>query len=278
MKIPKRLESLFDEGLVDEVVRQLMSGKEATVYMVRSRGEIRCAKVYKEAHQRSFRQSVLYQEGRKVRGSRQARAMGKRTKFGRKEQESVWQSAEVAALYKLADAGVRVPKPYGLFDGVLIMEMVADEYGDAAPRLNDLAFEPEDAVVYHDFLINQIVRMLCAGLVHGDLSEFNVLVGEEGPVIIDLPQAVDAAANHNARMMLERDVANMTAYFAQFAPELHGTQYGKEIWGLFDRGELHPALVLTGRVAEETASADVDGLMQEIEAVRQEYLERMQYE
>ncbi len=192
MKTPKRIEPLIEDGLVDEVLRPLMSGKEAAVYVVRCGNELRCAKVYKEANKRSFRQAAEYQEGRKVRNSRQARAMAKGSKFGRKETEDAWQNAEVAALFRLAGAGVRVPKPYDFLEGVLLMELVADEYGDAAPRLNDVVLEPDQAREYHAFLIEQIVLMLCAGLVHGDLSEFNVLLAPSGPVIIDLPQAVDA--------------------------------------------------------------------------------------
>lgn len=274
MKTPKRLESLVEDGLVDEVLRQLMSGKEATVYVVRCGDDVRCAKAYKEANKRSFRQAVVYQEGRKVRGSRQARAMASGSKFGRKEQEEAWQSAEVAALFRLAAAGVRVPKPYDFLDGVLIMELVTDADGNAAPRLNDVELTPEQARVHHQFLIRQIVLMLCSGLVHGDLSEFNVLLGAEGPVIIDLPQAVDAAGNNHAFDMLERDVANMAAYFGRFAPELKNTQYAKEMWALYEAGKLNPEAELTGEFTEEEISADVDAVLKEIEAVRMEEMRR----
>ena len=234
MKTPKRLEPLIEDGLVDEVLRPLMSGKEAAVYVVRCGNELRCAKVYKEANKRSFRQAAEYQEGRKVRNSRQARAMAKGSKFGRKETEDAWQNAEVAALFRLAGAGVRVPKPFDFLEGVLLMELVADEYGDAAPRLNDVVLEPDQAREYHAFLIQQIVLMLCTGLVHGDLSEFNVLLTPTGPVIIDLPQAVDAAGNNHAFSMLERDVGNMASYFGRFAPELKTTRYAKEMWALYE--------------------------------------------
>ena len=223
MKTPKSLEPLVRDGLVDEVIRPLKSGKEASVYVVLSEGEIRCAKVYKEANKRGFHKQALYQEGRKVRNSRQARAMEKNTRFGRKQQEEVWQNAEVDALYRLASVGVRVPKPYNFVEGVLLMELVTDAEGAAAPRLNDLMLSKEEALDYHAQLIKEVVRMLCAGLVHGDLSEFNVLVDSQGPVIIDLPQAVDAAANNNAASMLGRDVNNMAAYFGRFAPELLNT-------------------------------------------------------
>ena len=247
MKIPKRLEPLVEDGLVDEVIRQLMSGKEAMVFVVRCGEEIRCAKVYKEANKRSFRQSVDYTEGRKVKNSRQARAMEKGSSYGRKAQEEAWQSAEVDALYRLAAAGVRVPKPYNFHEGVLLMELVTDDNGNAAPRLNDVVLTEERAREYHHALIQQVVRMLCAGVVHGDLSEYNVLVGSDGPVIIDLPQAVDAAGNNHASSMLERDVDNLANYFGRFAPELRKTDYGKEIWSLYESGELHPEVKLTGR-------------------------------
>ncbi|KWR82954.1 MULTISPECIES: PA4780 family RIO1-like protein kinase [Pseudomonas] len=270
MKTPKRIEPLIEDGLVDEVLRPLMSGKEAAVYVVRCGEQLRCAKVYKEANKRSFRQAAEYQEGRKVRNSRQARAMAKGSRYGRREQEEAWQNAEVAALFRLANAGVRVPKPYDFLDGVLLMEMVADEYGEAAPRLNDVVLEPEQAREYHDFLIRQIVMMLCAGLVHGDLSEFNVLLGPDGPVIIDLPQAVDAAANNHAFRMLERDVGNMAAYFGQFAPELKHTRYAKEMWALFEDGKLQPDTPLTGHFDEPEEEADVDAVMREIAAALRE--------
>lgn len=274
MKTPKRLEPLVKDGLIDEVLRQLMSGKEATVYVVRCGDNVRCAKVYKEADKRSFRQAVAYQEGRKVRNSRQARAMASGSKYGRKEQEEAWQSAEVAALFRLANAGVRVPKPHDFLDGVLLMELVTGEDGNAAPRLNDVELDAEQAREYHAFLIRQIVLMLCSGLVHGDLSEFNVLLGEDGPVIIDLPQAVDAAANNHAFSMLERDVSNMAAYFGRFAPELKSTQYAKEMWALYEAGKLNADVELTGHFVESEISADVDSVLREIEAVRVEEMRR----
>ena len=230
MKTPKRLAAMVEEGLVDEVIGQLMSGKEATVYVVRCGEHLRCAKVYKEANQRSFRNNATYQEGRKVKNSRQARAMEKGSRYGRKMQEEVWQSAEVDALYRLSAAGVRVPQPHICFEGVLLMDLVLDADGRPAPRLNDVEMSEELALEYHALLLNQVVRMLCAGLIHGDLSEYNILVAESGPVIIDLPQAIDAAGNSNAAEMLKRDVANLRSYFSAFAPALKDTQYGKEIW------------------------------------------------
>jgi RIO kinase 1 len=270
MKTPKRIEPLVEDGLVDEVVRQLMSGKEAMVFVVRCGEEIRCAKVYKEANKRSFRQSVDYTEGRKVKNSRQARAMEKGSRYGRKAQEEAWQSAEVDALYRLAAAGVRVPKPYNFHEGVLLMELVTDDNGNAAPRLNDLVLTEQQAREYHRTLVSQVVRMLCAGVVHGDLSEYNILVGSDGPVIIDLPQAVDAAGNNHASRMLERDVDNLASYFGQFAPELRITDYGKEIWSLYESGELHPEVKLTGRFERTEKPADLGSVMREIDDARAE--------
>lgn len=276
MKTPKRIQPLVDEGLVDEVISQLMSGKEATVYVVRSGDDIRCAKVYKEADKRSFKQAVLYQEGRKVRNSRRARAMEKGSKFGRDQQEEAWQNAEVEALYRLANAGVRVPTPYGCFDGVLLMELVTDAEGNVAPRLNDVSMSAEKALNDHALVMTYVKRMLCAGLVHGDLSEFNVLVDSDGPVIIDLPQAVDAAANNHAKWMLARDVNNMTQYYGLYAPELLKTQYAKEIWALFEAGELKPETPLTGEFTEVLVEADVSAVLEEIQAAFEEAQERKQ--
>ncbi|AJE14164.1 PA4780 family RIO1-like protein kinase [Stutzerimonas balearica] len=266
MKTPKRLEPLIEDGLIDEVVRPLMSGKEASVYVVRCGEVLRCAKVYKEADKRGFRQAAKYQEGRKVRNSRDARAMAKGSKYGKREREETWQNAEVAALYRLAAAGVRVPQPYDFLDGVLLMEMIVGDDGDAAPRLNDVDLHPDDAREFHAFMIGEIVKMLCAGLVHGDLSEFNVLLDGQGPVIIDLPQAVDAAGNNHAFEMLERDVGNMAAYFGQFAPELRFTRYAKEMWALYEEGRLTPQTPLTGEFAEPEDAADLDAVMREIKA------------
>ncbi|MFO7705099.1 MAG: PA4780 family RIO1-like protein kinase [Halopseudomonas sp.] len=270
MKIPKRLEPLVEDGLIDSVIRPLMSGKEAAVYLVQCGTEIRCAKVYKEAAKRSFKQAVLYQEGRKVRNTRRSRAMEKGSKFGRNQQEEAWQNAEVDALYRLDAAGVRVPKPYGCFEGVLLMELVTDDEGGVAPRLNDVSMDAEQAIEDHATVMHYVKLMLCAGLVHGDLSEFNVLVDAYGPVIIDLPQAVDAAANNNARSMLERDVNNMTDYYGQYAPALLETRYAKEMWALYEEGELTPETELTGYFEESDEAADVDSVVEEIKAVMAE--------
>jgi len=278
MKVPKRLQPLVEDGLVDEVVSQLMSGKEAQVFVVRCGDELRCAKVFKEAKQRSFKQAVAYQEGRKVRNTRRARAMSKKTRYGQREQESAWLNAEVDALYRLAEAGVRVPTPHGFVDGVLLMEMIVDAEGDVAPRLDDVELTPELALDYHQRLIGEVVQMLCAGLIHGDLSEFNVLVGAEGPVIIDLPQAVDAAGNNNAPWMLVRDVDNLRGYFGRFAPALLKTDYGKEIWALYEAGQLYPDTPLTGQFVPDSSLVDVSDVMQVIDAAREEAAERQERE
>jgi RIO kinase 1 len=276
MKTPAGLQPLIDDGVIDEVIRPLKSGKEASVYVVRSGQEIRCAKVYKDMAQRSFQARVQYQEGRKVRGSRQNRAIGKASKFGRKEQETAWKNTEVDALYQLAAAGVRVPQPYGFFNGVLVMELVTDSAGHSAPRLGEVELEPEQARDYFRFLVRQVVRMLCQGLIHGDLSEYNVLVGPDGPVIIDLPQAVSAAGNNNARAMLLRDVNNIRASVARFAPELLATHYGEEMWGLFEKGELLAESELSGLFVFDEAPADLDAILESIEDARQEALIREQ--
>jgi RIO kinase 1 len=268
------LQPLVAEGVIDEVMRQLMSGKEATVYVVRCGDDMRCAKVYKEANKRNFRQASLYQEGRKTKNTRQARAMAKGTRYGRQAQEEAWLSVEVATLYRLAAAGVRVPRPYGFYQGVVLMELLTDANGNAAPRLNDLVLTEAQAIAYHGFMITQIVRMLCAGVIHGDLSEYNVLVDSGGPVIIDLPQAVNAAGNNNAASMLQRDVHNITHYFSRFAPALAATQYGKEIWALYESAALTEDVALTGHFEASAAPIDVAAVMQDIRAVREEHEER----
>ena len=274
MKVPQRLAPLVEEGLVDEVLSQLMSGKEATVYVVRCGDSVRCAKVYKDAKQRSFKNAVSYTEGRKVKNSRQARAMEKGTRYGRQMQEEAWQNAEVDALFRLANAGVRVPQPYICTDGVLLMELVTDADGQVAPRLNDVELTPELALEHNAYLINQVVRMLCAGVIHGDLSEYNILMAASGPVIIDLPQAVDAAGNNEAAAMLSRDVQNLAVYFGQFAPQLLTMAYAKEIWQHYVAGTLTPETALTGFVAADTTPVDMAGLLQEIEDTRREEQER----
>jgi RIO kinase 1 len=270
MKIPKGLQPLIDDGMVDTVVRRLKSGKEASVYIVACGDQVRCAKVYKEAEQRGFHKLAQYQEGRKTRSSRDTRAMGKRGRHGRRVQEAEWKNAEVDALYRLVGAGVRVPAPYLVHEGVLLMELVQDELGDPAPRLNDIEITADQAREWHAFMITQIVRMLCAGLIHGDLSEFNVLLDANGPVIIDLPQAVNAASNNNAFAMLERDVNNMRATFGRTLPELLETEYAREIWKLYEASELRPDSALTGRFTRDSTAPDVNAVLHQIEEERRE--------
>jgi len=270
MKVPPRLQPLLEDGLIDDVISQLMSGKEAQVYVVRCGSVLRCAKVYKEAGKRSFKQAVQYQEGRKVRNSRSARAMDKRSRYGQQEAEQAWLNAEVDALRRLGAAGVRVPATHGFVDGVLLMDMICDDEGYPAPRLNDVTLSPEDARDFHARMIGEIVKMLCAGLVHGDLSEFNVLLSHNGPVIIDLPQAVNAAGNNSAAAMLLRDVENMARYFGRFAPQLRRTEYGREIWSLYEKGQLRPDSRLTGQFEGNLQSADVDEVLRIIAHAREE--------
>jgi RIO kinase 1 len=274
MKTPSALQALIDDGVIDEVLRSLKSGKEATVYMVRTGTQLRCAKVYRDMAQRSFQKRAQYQEGRKVRGSRQARAMSKSTRYGRKEQEAAWKNAEVEALYQLVAADVRVPRPYGYFNDVLIMELVTDLEGNPAPRLGEVDLSPEIAREYHGFLVRQIVRMLSIGLIHGDLSEFNVLVAPDGPVIIDLPQAVNAAGNNGALAMLERDVNNIRNTLGRFAPELLETEFAREMWSLFEQGELKADSELTGRFARDETQVDPDAVMAVIDDAREEAVRR----
>ena len=276
MKTPKGLQDLVDEGVIDQVLRPLKSGKEAAVYVVRCGDEIRCAKVYKDLGQRSFQARVQYQEGRKVRGSRQARAIGKASKFGRREQEAAWKNTEVDALYQLTDAGVRVPRPHGYFHGVLLMSLVTDAHGHSAPRLGEVELTPEEARVFHVELIRDVVRMLCLGLIHGDLSEYNVLVTPDGPIIIDFPQVVSASGNNAARAMLLRDVHNLRDSLSRFAPELQATHFGEEMWALYEKGELKPDSALAGRFIFDTHKADLHAIHMSIEDARQEAAIRQQ--
>jgi len=276
MRVPRRLQPLVENGMVDEVIRPLMSGKEADVFAVRCGDEIRCAKVYKEAASRGFKHAVQYREGRKVRNSRRARAMEKGSRFGRAQQEEVWQTTEVDALYTLIRAKVRVPQPYGCSDGVLLMELILDGEGHVAPRLSDISLTAEQARADHAVMMRYVARMLCAGLVHGDLSEFNVLVDEQGPVIIDLPQVINAAANNNAARFFARDVNNITAYYGQFAPELLKTRYDGEIWSLFQAGELKPESELSGEFQEDTHLTDVDSMLDELDAAEADERERLE--
>lgn len=276
MKAPAALQELIDDGLIEAVLRPLKSGKEAAVYVVRLQGELCCAKVYKDLAQRSFQKRVQYQEGRKARGSREARAMGKATRFGKREAEAAWKSAEVDALYRFHAAGVRVPTPYAFHDGVLVMELVCDAEGDIAPRLGEVNLTPDVARDYHARLVREVVRMLCCGLIHGDLSEYNVLVEAAGPVVIDFPQVVDAAGNNAARDLLRRDVNNLSISLGRFAPELMQTRYAEEMWALFEAGELLPDSPLTGHFEEDSSEVDLDAIEWAIRDAREQALIREQ--
>lgn len=276
MRTPAGLQALIDEGVIDAVMRPLKSGKEAAVYVVRTGDDIRCAKVYKDMAQRSFQKRAQYQEGRRVRGSREARAISRGSKYGRRQQEAEWKNAEVEALYQLRDAGVRVPEPHGYSHGVLVMELVVDADGHSAPRLGEVELSPGQAREFHGFLVRQVVRMLCIGLIHGDLSPYNVLVSPEGPVIIDLPQVISAAGNNAAREMLLRDVNNLTAWLGGWAPELLDTWYGEEMWALYEAGELRPDSELTGVFVQDESAPDLDGVRHAINDAREEALIRQQ--
>ena len=284
VKTPASLLTLIDEGVIDEVVRPLKSGKEAAVYVVRAGNDVRCAKVYKDMAQRSFQKRVQYQEGRKSRGSREARAVATGSRYGRRQQEAEWKNAEVDALYQLRDAGVRVPEPHGFFHGVLVMELVTDAEGFTAPRLGEVELDEAQAREFHAVLVRQVVRMLCCGLIHGDLSAYNVLVGPDGPVVIDFPQVVSAAGNNAARTMLLRDVNNLTASLGRWAPELLDTWFGEEMWALFEAGELQPDTVLTGHFTCDERTVDLDGVRdaindaRELALIRQQGREEAQYE
>jgi len=245
-----------------------MSGKEAQVYLVRSDGELRVAKVYKEARDRSFKQRAEYTEGRNVRSSRDQRAMSKRTRHGRAKDEAAWRSAEVDMIYRLRAAGVRVPVPHHFIDGVLIMELVTDGEGNPAPRLGDLNLDAESATVVFERVLGEVVRMLSAGVVHGDLSDFNVLMGTDGPVIIDFPQAVDASSNQNARKLLLRDVDNLHRFISEYIPGRQPPPFAQEMWQLYERGELTPDAKLNGRYRapeKRAGTADVLELISDAE-------------
>jgi RIO kinase 1 len=276
LKVPEPLWPLVDEGIIDEVVRPLMAGKEAEVFLVTKGDEYRVAKVYKQATHRSFRQRAEYTEGRKVRNSRQQRAIDKRgSKFGRDQSEAAWRDAEVNAIYTLEAAGVRVPQPFDFVEGVLVMELIGDKStGHPAPRLVDIELDREGAERVFRCLIRETVKMLCAGIVHGDLSDFNVLLGPDGPVIIDFPQWVDPAVNRNAKKLLVRDVKNITLFLSRWIPGLKKTRYGPEMWDLYEKGELRPDTKLTGKYRPKLVQADTMSLLEEIEAIERENREK----
>ncbi len=263
MKTPNRMNPLIEEGLIDSVVCQLVSGKEAMLYVVQCGDEYRCAKVYKEKQKRNFRQNACYLEGREISDHRRARFMHS-SNFVRTVRDDAWHSVEVDTLARLATADVITPKFYNFFEGVLLMELIMDSNGDVAPRLNQLELTADQARIYHSFLIQQVVRMLCSGIVHGDLSEYNVLIGSMGPVIIDFPQAIHAAHNNNAEEILKRDVKNIATFLSKFAPELAYTDYGSEIWSLYQLGKLHLGVNLTGQIELRRKPVNLDAVLSAI--------------
>lgn len=275
MKIPKRLQLLINDGLIDDVIRRLKSGKEADVFIVRCGQEIRCAKVYKEIENRSFKRATQYKEARKVRNSRDARAIGKGSKFGRHKQEKSWHETEIEALLLLSKAEVPAPKPYICLDGVLLMELITDKEEQVAPRLSDITLTPTQARNDHALMMKYVVRMLCSGLVHGDLSEFNILMSHKGPVIIDLPQVVDAAANNQAKSLFERDINNISRYYGQYAPELLSSKYAEEIWARYESGNLTEVTPLSGEFISSYTPPNIDAVLEEICVSRKEYEHRI---
>ncbi len=270
MNVPEPLLPLYDDGFILSVTRPLMSGKEASVYLVETREGQCVAKVYKDAKNRSFRQRADYTEGRQVRNSRQQRAMAKGSKYGKALIETEWQQAEVSALYRLHEAGVRVPTPFHYSDNVLLMELITDEHGQPAPRLWDIQIPRVEVHELQKYLVRQCVRMLCAGMVHGDLSEYNILMSAYGPVIIDLPQATDAAHNRNSERLFLRDIQNLKNYLSRFDSGLRNTQYGKEIWALYESGQLHPESHLTGRYKRKSRRGNTESVIAEIQAAAAE--------
>ncbi len=270
MKWPESLAALVDYGIVDEVVRPLMSGKEAEVFLVRCGDEARVAKVYKAAQERSFRQRADYTEGRRTRNSRDQRAVQKRTRHGREQDEAAWRVSEVERIHRLRGAGVRVPEPHEFVDGVLVMELVQDAQGRPAPRLGDVELSREEAVAIYDRLIREVVRMLAADLVHGDLSEFNVLLGADGPVIIDFPQSVDPAHNRNARTLLLRDVENLHRFVRRHAPGHRIRRLGEEMWQLYEKGKLEPDTALRGTYRAARGTTDTRAVMALIEDAKRD--------
>jgi len=270
MRVPERLEPLLEHGVIEEVLQPLMSGKEAEVFLVLSGGEERVAKVYKNAQFRSFKHRTDYTEGRTVRNSREQRAMNKRSRHGRARTEDAWRSAEVDAIHLLRSAGVRVPEPFSFIEGVFVMELVKGEDGAPAPRLVDVQFTAEEATEVFHILLRDVVKMLCAGIIHADLSDYNVLMTPTGPVIIDFPQAVDPARNQSARKLLIRDVKNITNSLGRFAPKLRRTQYGPEMWHLYEHSELDPDTELTGKYAPSKAKAEISSLLEDMLALEEE--------
>ena len=276
MRVPESLIPLLDQGIIQEVVRPLMSGKEAQIYLVVSDDQLRVAKVYKTANNRSFHQRAEYTEGRAVRNSRTRRAMGRRSSFGRSQDEAAWRTAEVEIIYRLHGAGLLVPEPYNYIDGVLLMELITGMDGDPAPRLADVSLDPESARLVFTTLLSQVVGMLCVGVVHGDLSEFNVLLGQYGPVVIDFPQAVDPAHNQNARKLLVRDLDNLQLLLTHSVPGSRRLPYGQELWALYTKDNLTPDTQLTGRYRPPKRKANTESVLYEVEVAERDARQRQE--
>lgn len=274
MLIPDPLRDLLEQGTVRQVLRQLKSGKEASVYVVEAEGGLCAAKVYKRLEARNFRRRDDYVEGRRSADSREQRAMDRGSRFGRRKREESWQNAECDAMRRLFAGGVRIPRPYANHDGVLLMDLVRDASGAPAPQIAAGRYDRVRALALHRAVMHQVAAMLRCGLVHADLSEFNILAAADGPVIIDLPQAVDAAANPQAKRLLLRDVANITRFFGRFAPDLRRTAYGDEMWLLHQNGDLRPETVLTGRFQAAREAVDARLVLQAIEDAKRDAARR----
>jgi RIO kinase 1 len=236
----QELLNLVEEGVIDAVHAQLMSGKEATVYVVERQGHLGAAKVYRARDDRTFKKVASYVEGRnQTRNSRDRRAMNNKSSYGRGLLEEGWQEMEFRALRAAFDAGVRVPEPFFLYENVLLMELIVDEAGAPAKRLADFPFTPEQASALHLEIFLQVKRLLESGLIHADLSAYNVLMAATGPTLIDLPQVVDVAGNNNAGLILRRDLRNVTEHLARFdARLLRFANCGEALFRHCQRGTL----------------------------------------
>jgi len=239
-----KLDVLIADGVIDEVLGRLKSGKEANISLVRRGEAVIAAKVYKDRSTRSFKNNSDYKEGRKVRNTRTQRAIDRGGQFGRDAAEQAWKSAEADALYKLAGTGVRVPEPVMFYEGVLLMDLVCDAEGRPAPRLIDVAIERDAAIGIFADLVAQMISMLCCDLIHGDLSPYNILAAAEGPTIIDFPQVISAVHSSRAEYFFLRDFDNIVRFLAGFDPSLAvHTADGRAIWRAYVSRELTPQFV-----------------------------------
>ncbi|MBS1121486.1 MAG: hypothetical protein H6Q90_3714 [Deltaproteobacteria bacterium] len=240
----EELDLLVADGVIDEVLGRLKSGKEANISLVRRGDQTFAAKVYKDRATRSFKNNTEYKEGRKVRNTRTQRAMDSGGQFGRDAAEQEWKSAEADALFKLHGTGVRVPTPIMFYEGVLLMELVRDAEGRPAPRLIDVAIPPEEACAVFADLVAQMISMLCCDVIHGDLSPYNILAAAEGPTIIDFPQVISAVHSSRAEFFFLRDFDNVGRFLAGFDRSLaiHRAD-GRAIWRAYVSRELTPQFV-----------------------------------